>query len=377
MSREKKEGTVRFQFNHQEPDWATDNETYDLGIANKSGFTVQASKHFDHTIELRVSGPTGRFYFFREKYPPGDQHGLFVTITWKGSKAKLYLNGEFAAETVDLIGHAKNTRKQVVGTMGRCIYCGTANKPLTDEHIVPYALNGSWVLNQSSCRNCASITSKFEFDVLRYHFISSRTTLGLRTRRPKNRPKKFAVLTEKEGHSEAVEMPVGKYPSLIVMPIFPEPAYSVNQPFSGNYVTNYGWIQVGGYQGEELRKELGADKLTIEVALKPFSFAQLLAKIAYCVTVAEFGLGTIEEAYILPSILGNSDEIGRWVGTASGRQLASQGNVELHKLAIDVSTETREVVCRLGLFSVFGAPEYLIAVGRVTRDALSRLRSYP
>ena len=49
---------------------------------------------------------------------------------------------------------------------GTCIYCGVAN-PSTDEHVVPYALNGDLILKRASCTSCAAITSKFEQDIVR------------------------------------------------------------------------------------------------------------------------------------------------------------------------------------------------------------------
>ena len=49
---------------------------------------------------------------------------------------------------------------------GECIYCGSTNE-LSNEHIVPYALEGVHVLKDSSCKSCADLTKKFELDVAR------------------------------------------------------------------------------------------------------------------------------------------------------------------------------------------------------------------
>lgn len=67
--------------------------------------------------------------------------------------------------------------------VGQCIYCGTSQGKLSDEHLVPYGLNGPWVLRQASCAVCANSTSRFEMDVLRGLFPSARAAFGMKTRR--------------------------------------------------------------------------------------------------------------------------------------------------------------------------------------------------
>ncbi len=46
--------------------------------------------------------------------------------------------------------------------VGRCIYCGAVNGPLSREHIVPYALGGNWILQKASCAECAKKTCQTE-----------------------------------------------------------------------------------------------------------------------------------------------------------------------------------------------------------------------
>lgn len=68
--------------------------------------------------------------------------------------------------------------------VGTCIYCG-AKEHLTDEHIVPLALGGAFVLPDASCQTCASITSKFERKVLRGFMFDARTAGRYPTRHKK------------------------------------------------------------------------------------------------------------------------------------------------------------------------------------------------
>jgi 5-methylcytosine-specific restriction endonuclease McrA len=48
-------------------------------------------------------------------------------------------------QDIDLIGVQRFKR------IGVCIYCRDAASDLSDEHIVPYALNGNWILPKASC----------------------------------------------------------------------------------------------------------------------------------------------------------------------------------------------------------------------------------
>ena len=45
-----------------------------------------------------------------------------------------------------------------VTKIGRCIYCGTTEGKLSEEHITPYGLGGLLVLQEASCERCARIT---------------------------------------------------------------------------------------------------------------------------------------------------------------------------------------------------------------------------
>ncbi|OYW83324.1 MAG: hypothetical protein B7Z22_12775, partial [Hyphomonas sp. 32-62-5] len=53
-------------------------------------------------------------------------------------------------------------------SINRCIYCGSSNRKLTDEHLVPYSLTGHGVIfRQASCEQCAQrFNREFEQHVL-------------------------------------------------------------------------------------------------------------------------------------------------------------------------------------------------------------------
>jgi hypothetical protein len=90
------------------------------------------------------------------------------------------------------------TKHKRFPSMGRCIYCGRTDD-LSEEHIVPFALNGAWVLPDSSCPTCSKITSAMERDAIQRSFTAYRVQQGFKTRRPKERKKLKVQVTKQEG----------------------------------------------------------------------------------------------------------------------------------------------------------------------------------
>ena len=109
------------------------------------------------------------------------------------------------------------SQDEVVGQVGRCIYC-LATVDLGNEHIVPYGLNGPWILRDASCRRCATITSAFELTVQRKTLRLARAALHMRTRRRGVRPTTFSLLIERDGQSETQMVPIEKYLSAMLLP---------------------------------------------------------------------------------------------------------------------------------------------------------------
>jgi hypothetical protein len=54
--------------------------------------------------------------------------------------------------------------------VGACIYCGTKEPPLTEEHIIPFAIGDKILLPAASCHKCCDTTKKFEQFVQRTMF---------------------------------------------------------------------------------------------------------------------------------------------------------------------------------------------------------------
>ena len=77
------------------------------------------------------------------------------------------VSGEISIEYTRRIlqgGGPRPTR--IIGIANACIYCG-ATSGLSDEHVIPFALEGEFVLRNASCKACGDKTSRIELKVLR------------------------------------------------------------------------------------------------------------------------------------------------------------------------------------------------------------------
>ena len=251
--------------------------------------------------------------------------------------------------------------RKVLADVGECIYCRTKREPLRTEHIVPYGLNGPWELLRATCDKCAKITSRFEQDVLRNILLPVRSALQFPTRRKRGRPSEFPLTIERSGQEELIQVPAEDFATMI-LPLFKVPAFLDRRSYKQEInMTGIATIQVKGLSLGGVMKKYRTKRISFQVSYQPMAFARLLAKIAYGFAVAKFGLGKIKEAYVVPAILGETMDTGRWVGCAPVERL--RGEKYLHVIGV-VSIKGR-IHAHVKLFAPFNAPEYLVVVGRL------------
>jgi len=249
--------------------------------------------------------------------------------------------------------------------INQCIYCNSTEN-LTKEHIVPYSLRGIWILQKASCHKCQKITSAFERRVLRNYFIQLRTSLKLPTRRPKQRPESFDYTVSKNGEEKTVTIPVSDITTIFSMPILGQPGCMTK----GKQVKGFSvrGVSLHGKQSalKEMHKEYDVDSINFTSTLDN-SFPRMLAKIAYGMVVLKYGLDAIQEAFVLPSILGTKDDVGMWVGCKNpDKSPALLPHVEgvFHGVNLEVN-DRKVVAANIRLFESFQTPEYLVVVGRL------------
>jgi hypothetical protein len=253
-------------------------------------------------------------------------------------------------------------------SVGRCIYCPDEGASrLGDEHIIPFALNGTQVLPQASCRECEGVTSYLDGLVARSIFYELRASAGMRTR--SELPATFpVVLVFEDGHEEEVMVPADMHPATLVLPHFTLPdALSGKQSDGKLRFTYTAWMRENVPAFDEFKQSRGAKFAKTNAWIKPQQFSRWLAKIAHAYAVARLGLGGFEPT-LLDLIHGRNLAIGPEL-VGSDPETPPPASSVLHQL--DLLQHARFVVVRIRLFassSIDGAhplPVYLVVAGTV------------
>lgn len=211
--------------------------------------------------------------------------------------------------------------------VGKCIYCGSTEN-LGNEHIIPYGLNGQWILPKSSCEICAKITAEFEKDVLRGMFLEARTSLGLKTRNKEHRPALLPLITKKDGKEEVLLLPPNEHFTTICFLEYPLPAYIDERSYGkGVEVRAFSLICLG--EPDEIIRKHEISEVKIKSTLK-------------------------------------DEQICRYVGTCNDKIMMSENTI--HEIIMNLN-EKREIMVRIKLFSSGDAPEYLVVVGILKKEA--------
>ncbi len=195
-----------------------------------------------------------------------------------------------------------------IAPVGRCIYCGSA-ADLSDEHIIPYALNGKWGLPDASCKSCSMITSQFEGNVLRGPLLPARSVTQFSTRHPRNRPTEYPIIID----GKPINVTSKDLVATVHLPIILQAAY-----FDGREYTS-GIVLIGVenivFGKDNLHNYKENNTIKIISTYNYIDFFRMIGKIGYSYAVANYGLLAIKKTYILPSILGETDDIGKWIGS--------------------------------------------------------------
>ena len=267
-----------------------------------------------------------------------------------------------------------DTHRIVLGSVGKCIYCKKSDVELSDEHIIPYGLNGNQVLLKASCSECSKITSAFERDILRHTFLLPRKAFRMRSynKRKDEVPAKFEI-----GETiKYIKIPKDDAPIIFALPIFLQPSILDNRSFKPG-IQGTGEFQIHEIRGiakEKLRKKHGGPgTVSFDIAYNPHNFARMIAKIAYGFAVAHFGIDDIEDLGIVSAILGETDDIGKWVGCVDDEKFAPNTVLHSWQLKINASYQIdnpkesmdARLLYKISLFSLFNTPEYTVVVGNV------------
>jgi len=251
--------------------------------------------------------------------------------------------------------------------VGECIYCGRTDR-LSDEHIIPVAIGGGYLLPSASCPTCRDTTSRFERKVLRGFMHDARTVGGFPTRRPKLRPTTIEYSVERGGRIETVQVPIDQATALLQMPLLKPPGVLQGRTAAlGVEVVGYETIGFGR-DLSEFQKTLGAERVSVTCDWDITSYVRLIAKVAYGFAVGHNGLMPRGEIPILPLILGQADDAGVWLGSMEFT-LAIESEGPVHAIATSWADDPgrpgrRMFVARVKMFADAGTTGMGVVVWR-------------
>lgn len=249
--------------------------------------------------------------------------------------------------------------------VGSCIYCGDSTSKLTDEHIVPYALNGNWILPKASCEKCAYVTGQLiEQRVLRGELRHLRAALRFQSRRSSERP----TLIRIQADGDDIEVPINECPIMMPFIKFRVPGILEGREAAPG-IDTIGIAIVGwGPDAKQFAAQRGIKQLSGQSTLRPAEFGRMIAKISYSWIIARFGLKFIAENFVSPIILGTSDRIGHLVGCVSV-DVPKPLTPNEHALQPVIykgglSADNRLLAVRVKLFADSPTPVYEVVIGR-------------
>jgi hypothetical protein len=222
---------------------------------------------------------------------------------------------------------------------GRCVYClenirDWPQEQITDEHIIPRALNGSLIIRNGACKSCAELSNQsYENVALNNDLLIARRILELKKSRKRGKnqkpPRPLPPVARGDATMDAeaefdLALADGNYPNHFSLVQFP-PAGRVIGEKSGADLKSIRLqiFNLGNHQGR-------ADNVTVRSPMVNGPFAKMLAKIAYCFAVAERGFEGFGGQDIRDLLAGRRDDVYDFVGTVATPELLTTRH--LHSL---------------------------------------------
>lgn len=256
-----------------------------------------------------------------------------------------------------------------------CLYCLCSEAAakdlhpdgLTEEHIVPLALNGSLVVPKAVCRVCQTITGAPEQQALNSDFLVPRLLLELKRRRAKKKPPKKLPLVAAGQQMDAadlevfnIELTVAQYPPIFQLLSLRSAGLLVGEdrPDGSLNEVRCTFCDLG------VRSRVTVSSVTTRTPHQHTAFSYSLAKMAYAYAIAELGRGAFEGEALRSVLLGKRGDIYNFVG---GLLIPETGTrAVLHRLSLRTRGDWTTVVVHL--FASTGVAPYEVVVGRTVRQ---------
>jgi hypothetical protein len=253
--------------------------------------------------------------------------------------------------------------------VGSCIYCGTTQGQLTDEHVIPFGLGGTLVLPKSSCKACAKETARLEQTIQRMLLGPFRIRLGLPTRRPKARPEELELQILRSGKLLKQHVKASEFPLIYHTVKLPPPRIlSSLQP-----TDKLDCEAVAIMSDVDPKKYINKPGDAFSAGqFEPIVFYRFLAKIGHSFAIGRLGLNHFRSFFLRDIILGKADvptnSLFQLIG--GGPDISVSSSVDptlrtLHSLRTrgEPAPSYRYVLAMIQLFSFLNAPSYDVIVG--------------
>jgi len=250
--------------------------------------------------------------------------------------------------------------------INKCIYCGGLGE--TDEHIIPFSLGGTDMLLKASCEKCRKKTEECESNTLKHHWSEVRALLKTPSRRGKlyKRSSSLDVILE-DGTETTLSFKNSESLGLLPFLEFPLPAFFNPEGYEKGSRIKGTRLLYANPDYKKILKEKGVKTIKPTIFFKGCDFEKMVIKIAYCYVIQRLGIDGMEECFVLPTINGERDDVGRWMGCDFEEKITpSIGKRKcINAMKMDISEEGY-IAVRIRFFAGFNdVPEYIIIVGKI------------
>lgn len=261
--------------------------------------------------------------------------------------------------------------------IGQCIYCRRVLPPeeLGDEHIIPKGIGGlqdasgnMLTLLKASCQECAAVVNVFETAAMEGFLKSFRVSTNTRSNRKRGKGGKKGPLTQTfrlgpEGAEVAIEFSGSDHVGVVALPMWEPPRILTGavpeEP--GNLRINIAILRV--LPDYYYRKAKIDGPWKFDVPFKPSHWAQFMAKIAYCYTIAKIGLDAFEPFVLGQILVTPEDDASLYVGCESQNLATTRHfhSCSYHEIS---RNGERWILVRVRLLSKWGGHPFLVVVGK-------------
>jgi len=256
---------------------------------------------------------------------------------------------------------------------GRCIYCDATRysnerEKLAREHLIPQAINGRLILPEASCGDCEKKINRFERYCGQKIFGPLRYSLGLDTKRPKERPTHLPVEFLIGEEWIEYQVPVKIAPITLILPHYRIPgAFDDRDPAEDFMCKEYIFRPLIDPRINDFAASIGAKSgRTYRAEVEAGKFALLLAKISHGFAMDKLGRNPGFTPVLKDLIRQEPSPYSLAYFVGAGPEIEYHEKRPIHVVQIDSEELVGGgflVFIRLRLFANLETPTYIIIVG--------------